>query len=313
MKKGKGFTSLYQGKAERIAHLYALVIVQNRRKSTSEIHDGLQVLMAHKKEEHHRCPPGETSWCHYPKRLANYDVDEEAAPPTNREHYLIPGEYARAQWMYSRSLGPSHFAARSPWARHRMRMKVFIICCGITRPNPKHVGQKCLSASTALAVISSNDGSLAYSKLLHQLGTVSSHHTLLYLSRRDSARTKCEPAGSRRPKSVDAVRWPLKHFRRIHREGCGTSEYTSRRIMALKCSSWRTPRMSLTRCATPVGPDIVRWSPRGRGMTGSSASHVRSGTAEHAPDLGPRSLFQRVFSVTCVPINTLFCVNARKQ
>ena len=96
MKKGKGFTSLSQGKAERIAHLYALVIVQNRGKSASEIHDGLQVLMAHTKEEDHRCPPGETSWCYYQKRLAKYDIDAGAAPPTTREPYLTPGEYARA-------------------------------------------------------------------------------------------------------------------------------------------------------------------------------------------------------------------------
>ena len=47
MKKEKGFTSLSQGKAERTSHLYAHVIVQNRGKLPSEIHDGLQVLLAH--------------------------------------------------------------------------------------------------------------------------------------------------------------------------------------------------------------------------------------------------------------------------
>ena len=48
-------------------------------------------------------------------------------------------------------------------------------------------------------------------------------------------------------------------------------------------------------------------------MTGSSASLVKSGTTRHAPDLGPRSLFQMIFSVTCVPFDALYCVNARKQ
>ena len=74
MKKGKGFTALSQGKAEKIAHLYALVIVQNWGKFDSEIHDGLQVFMAHTKAEHHRCPPGEPSWCYYLKRLAKYVI-----------------------------------------------------------------------------------------------------------------------------------------------------------------------------------------------------------------------------------------------
>ena len=39
MKKGSGFTSLSQSKADRIAHLYALVVVQHRGKSAAEIHE----------------------------------------------------------------------------------------------------------------------------------------------------------------------------------------------------------------------------------------------------------------------------------
>ena len=45
MKKGSGFTFLSQNKANRIAHLYALVVVQHRGKSANEIHDCLQVLL----------------------------------------------------------------------------------------------------------------------------------------------------------------------------------------------------------------------------------------------------------------------------
>ena len=92
--------------------------------------------------------------------------------------------------------------------------------------------------------------------------------------------TKCEPAGSRRPISVDAVRRPFKHLRRNHRGG-GLSECTHWRNMSMRCSSWRNPRMSLIRSETSVEPDIVRLSTRGRGMTGSSASLVRSVTTGH--------------------------------
>ena len=38
-----------------------------------------------------------------------------------------------------------------------------------------------------------------------------------------------------------------------------------------------------------------------------------SGTTGHAPDLGTRSLFHMILSVTCVPFDALYCVNARKQ
>ena len=49
MKKRTGFTSLSQSKADRISHLYALVVVQHRRKSAAEIHNCLQVMLTHKK------------------------------------------------------------------------------------------------------------------------------------------------------------------------------------------------------------------------------------------------------------------------
>ena len=96
MKKGSGYTSLSQSKADRITHLYSLEVVQHRGKSTTEIHDGLQVLMTHTKEIHDRCPPRDTSWCYFQKRLAKFDIDGGSAPPTTRKPYLTPAEYSRA-------------------------------------------------------------------------------------------------------------------------------------------------------------------------------------------------------------------------
>ena len=55
-------------------------------------------------------------------------------------------------------------------------------------PKSKHVGRKSLVASTALAVLSFNDGSLSYSRVMEELGLTISHHTILYLSRRDRLR-----------------------------------------------------------------------------------------------------------------------------
>ena len=45
MKKSPGLTRLPQSKADRIAHLYALVIVQHHGQSATDMHDGLQVLL----------------------------------------------------------------------------------------------------------------------------------------------------------------------------------------------------------------------------------------------------------------------------
>ena len=57
-------------------------------------------------------------------------------------------------------------------------------------PKNKHVGQKSLIASTALAVLSFNDGTLSYSRVMEELGQTISHHTLLYLSKRDHLRNQ---------------------------------------------------------------------------------------------------------------------------
>ena len=52
----------------------------------------------------------------------------------------------------------------------------------------KRVGQKSLIASTEMAVLSFNDGSLAYAALLNELGVTVSHNTLQFLARRDNLR-----------------------------------------------------------------------------------------------------------------------------
>ena len=68
MKKSAGLTSLSQIKADRIAHLYALVVVQHSGQSASDIRDGLQVLLSQTKEVHDKCPLGENSWCYFQKK-----------------------------------------------------------------------------------------------------------------------------------------------------------------------------------------------------------------------------------------------------
>ena len=187
MKKGAGITSLPQSKADRIAHLYALVIVQNWGKSAADIHDGLQVLLSHTKEVHDGCPPGETSWCYFQKRLANFAIDCGAAPPTTREPYLTPSEFARALEVF-KVFGSLSFCNTVTMGRTQNSNESLHNMLWHNSPKSKHVGQTSLPASTALAVLSFNDGCLAYSKVMQELGIIPSHHTLQYLSRRDRTR-----------------------------------------------------------------------------------------------------------------------------
>ena len=79
-KKTKLFKGLPEAKAYRIAHLYALVIVQHRGETALEIHDALQLLLRHTEEKHDSCPPGPTSWCYYQKLVAIHLENYHASP-----------------------------------------------------------------------------------------------------------------------------------------------------------------------------------------------------------------------------------------
>ena len=187
MKKSPGVTSLSQTKADRIAHLYALVVVQHRGQSASDIRDGLQVLLSHTKECHDQCPPGEDSWCYFQKKVALYDIDNTEAPPTTRQPYLSPPEFARAVDVF-KVFGSLNFCSTITLGKTQNSNESLHNMLWHNSPKSKRVGQKSLAASTALAVLSFNDGSLSYSRVMEELGLTISHHTLLYLSRRDRLR-----------------------------------------------------------------------------------------------------------------------------
>ena len=202
------------------------------------------MLLTHTKEINDRCPPGDRSWCYFQKRLAKFDTDGGAAPPTTREPYLTPAEYSRAlSFCNTITMGKTQNSNES---LHNMLWH--------NSPKSKHVGQKSLSASTALAVLSFNDGSMAYSKVMHELGLIPSHHTLQFFSRRDRTRNLMR---SRRIKETQ------KHRRRQMKTQTQVAESSRRRrdkrvtrrlSMVRSCSSHQTNR---TRFATHVGHGIV--------------------------------------------------------
>ena len=186
MKKATGSTSLPQRKADRISHLYALVIVQNRGKSAAEIRDALQVLLSHTEELHDHCPPGDTSWCYFQKRKAIHHC--EGGPiPTCREPYLTPAEYTRAVEVFA-TFGSLSFCSTVTLGKTQNSNESLHNMLWHNSPKSKHIGTKSLVASTALAVLSFNDGSLSYSRVMEEMGLTISHNTLKFLSTRDHLR-----------------------------------------------------------------------------------------------------------------------------
>ena len=84
LKKSSLCKGIPDGKAKRIAHLYALVVVQNRGKEAAEIRDALNILLEHTREQHDNCPAGEFSWCYFQKQVARCFEDASLAAPYTR-------------------------------------------------------------------------------------------------------------------------------------------------------------------------------------------------------------------------------------
>ena len=188
-KKSKIFKGLPEAKADRIAHLYARVIVQHRGDSPGDIHDALQVLLLHTEEKHSRCPDGAGSWCYYQKLVAKHLEDSAIPFPVTRAPFLTVAEFNRTTEVFQvfASLSFCHTITlgktqNSNESLHNMLWH--------NAPKAKRVGHKSLVASTALAVLSFNEGSLSYSVLMKELGLTASHQTLQHLSTRDRRRNQ---------------------------------------------------------------------------------------------------------------------------
>ena len=145
------------------------------------------MLLSHTKEVHDDCPPGDSSWCYFQKRIAQYETEGGLTPPTTRQPYLSPAEFARTVEVF-KVFGSLRFCSTITLGKTQNSNESLHNMLWHNSPKSKHVGQKSLVASTALAVLSFNDGSLSYSRVMEELGLTISHHTLVYLSKRDHIR-----------------------------------------------------------------------------------------------------------------------------
>ena len=188
-KKSKIFKGLPEAKPDRIADLYALVIVQHRGESALEIHEDLQVLLLHTDEKHDNCPDGSTSWCYYRKLVAKHLKDSSLPFPVTRAPFLTVAEFDRTAEIFqvfaSLSFSKTITLGKTQNSNESLHNMLWH-----NAPKSKRVGQKSLVASTSLAVLAFNEGSLSYAVLMKELGLTASHETLLHLSRSDRQRTQ---------------------------------------------------------------------------------------------------------------------------
>ena len=186
-KKSSSYSKLAAGKVERVGQLYALVVCQNRGKSPSDIQKALWNLLDHLLEKHDNCPLSTDSWCYIQKALAENAEDSTVTIPSLRQPYLNDSEYGRAQEVFHSFASLTMCGALTMGQTQNANESLHSIIWH-NSPKTKHVGQKSIVASTALAVCTFNDGELALASVLDAMSIVPSYNTLLHLSRRDHRR-----------------------------------------------------------------------------------------------------------------------------
>ena len=207
-KKTKSFKGVPEAKADRIAHLYALVIAQHKGESAHNIHEALHVLLRHTEEKHDTCPVGVTSWCYFPKLSAQHVKDSDIPYPKTRAPFLSNSEFQRTEEVFE-LFASLAFCKTITLGKKQKSNESLHNMIWHNAPKMPRVGHKSLIVSTALSVLSFNDGSLSYSVLMEELGLKASFKTLKYLATRDRHRNqlrirRCRETHKRRRRQIEA-------------------------------------------------------------------------------------------------------------
>ena len=168
LKKGSSTSpAIAKSKVERIGQLYALVVVLNRGKSATEIQLTLHNLLDHLAEKHANCPSASTSWCYYGRALAERELKPEVSLPKLRQPYLSVPEIARANEVFSLFASEAMCSSLTMGKTQNSNEALHSVVWH-NSPKAKHVGQKSIHCSTALAVSSFNEGSLCIAAVLRE-------------------------------------------------------------------------------------------------------------------------------------------------
>ena len=182
---------LQASKVERVGHLYALVVVQNRGRTPTEIHKALGVLVDHLIEKHDDCPLATDSWCYFQKNAALMAEDVTIPPVVLRQPYLSPADLLRVQDVFLKFASIS-MCETLTLGQTQNANESFNSILWHNVPKTKLVGQKSLQACAALAVSSFNEGTMILAFVLSELGVSCSHQTLLHFARMDLERNRCK-------------------------------------------------------------------------------------------------------------------------
>ena len=152
---------LPEWKADYIAANYSTFILQNRGTTPDKLSRALRLLLDHAAVNHYGCPTGENTWCRWNK------PSNSKTPATLTTFTLIDiqkvrevfNKYATTEFCSHLKLG---LTQNSNESLHNI---IWCIC-----PKNKHVSPQSFRISTAIAVLSFNEGELSLFGMMYDLG-----------------------------------------------------------------------------------------------------------------------------------------------
>ena len=167
------------------------MVVLNRGRTPTEIHNALYVLLNHLIEEHDNCPLATDSWCYFQKNAALMAEDVTIPPVVRRQHYLSPAELPRVQDIFLKFASVEMCETLTLGHTQNANESLHSILWH-NAPKIKRVGQKSLQPCAALAVSCFNEGTMVLASVLAELGVSCSHKTLLHFARMDLEGNRCK-------------------------------------------------------------------------------------------------------------------------
>ena len=157
---------LPEWKADYIASNYSTVILQNRGTTPDMLSRALRLLHDHAAGKHSGCPTGENSWCRWNKPSTFTTTDIQKV----QEAF---NTYATTEFCSHLTLGLIQNAYES---LHNM---IWSLC-----PKNKYVSPHSIRISTAIAVLTFNDGELSLFGVMYDLGLAPSSQLYQSISNR---------------------------------------------------------------------------------------------------------------------------------
>ena len=152
---------LPEWKADYIASNYSTVILHNRGNTPDKLSRALRLLLDHAAGNHSGCPTGDNSWCRWNKPSSS------TTPATSTTLTTIDiqkvqeafSTYATTEFCSHLTLGLTQNANES---LHNM---IWCLC-----PKNKYVSPQSIRISTAIAVLTFNEGELSLFGIMYDLG-----------------------------------------------------------------------------------------------------------------------------------------------